>query len=238
MTLAAFASASLGLDLPKRESGDFVSNLKRVDFVGAIALMLFLVSLLYGMDRGGNISWNDCWTVTSLLAAGVFFALFLFNEMEFAREPFAPKRIITDRGLIASYFVNSFSTASSYCTLFYLPLFFQAVQKKSASETGLWLLISVGATVAGSLGGGLTIQTTGKYYGITVIAYAVSLCGAIVATLAIGVLRLSNGGLAVGMLLFIPKTDSEFTALFEGIFLISLGNGMSMSGLDSLISGP
>jgi len=206
MTLAAFASVFLALHLPKRESGDFVSNLKRVDFVGVIALAVSLVMLLYGMDRGGNISWNDGWTFTSLLAGGVFFVFFLFNEMEFAREPFTPKRIISDRGLIASYFVNSFSSATSYCMLFYLPLFFQAVQKKSASETGLWLLISVGSTVAGSFVGGLTIQTTGNYYVISVMAYGMSLCGTIVATLATGILRLSNWGLGVGMLIFVPKT--------------------------------
>ncbi len=51
---------SLPWSLRFTSSGNFSSKLKRVDFGGAIALVLFVFTLLYGMDRVtslGKIAW-------------------------------------------------------------------------------------------------------------------------------------------------------------------------------------
>ena len=75
--------------------------------------------------------------------------------------------MIPSRALIASYLVNFnfFGMASGFSLLFYLPLYLQAVLGQTASQAGLWLLISVSSalTLAGSLGSGFIMQATGKY---------------------------------------------------------------------------
>jgi len=118
--------------------------------------------------------------------------------MVLASEPFAPKRIIINRSLIASYFVNFFGIASAFTLIFHLPLFFQAVHGKTATEVSLWLVIGVFGSVAGSLGGGLIMQSTGKFYVITVLGYFALFIGSGVVALTSGVVVASSIGVAIG----------------------------------------
>lgn len=119
--------------------------------------------------------------------------------MKIASEPFAPKRIIINRSLsIASYLVNFFGWASVMGVIYYIPMYIQAVQGKGASETGLWLIAGVAASVTGSLIGGIAIQMTGKFYLMTVGAYAALYVGAGVVLATVGVLVQSFIGLTIG----------------------------------------
>lgn len=198
ITIIAIIAVSFALHLPKKESGDFVAKLKRVDFGGAFFLVLTVFFLLFALDRGGNIAWNDRYTISSLVGFGMCFIAFSFIEMELASEPFAPKRIIINRSLIASYFVNFFGIASGFTMIFHLPLYFQAVQGKTATEASLWLVIGVFGSLTGSLGGGLIMQSTGKFYLITVLGYVALFIGSSVVTLTSGVVVASSIGIAIG----------------------------------------
>ena len=198
ITIIAIIAVSFALHLPKKESGDFVAKLKRVDFGGALSLILTVFFLLFGLDRGGNIAWNDRYTISALVGFGVCFIAFSFIEMKFAREPFAPRRIIINRSLIASSFVNFFGIASAFTMVFHLSLYFQAVQGKTATETSLWLVIAVFSSLIGSLGGGLIMQSTGKFYVITVLGYVALFIGSGIVTLTSGVVVASSIGIAIG----------------------------------------
>jgi predicted MFS family arabinose efflux permease len=200
VAIFAIIAVSYSLHLPKIEAGDFKTNLKRVDFGGAISLVLTIFFLLFALDRGGNISWNDHYTIASLIAFGVCFAIFAFIEMELASEPFAPRRIIVNRSLIASYLVNFFGIASAFTQLFHLSLYFQAVKGQSASKASLWLILGVLGSVVGSLGGGLIMQASGKFYVLTVLGYAALLLGTTTVTLTSGILVKSSIGIALGEL--------------------------------------
>ncbi|TFK33386.1 member of the major facilitator superfamily [Crucibulum laeve] len=198
LAVVAIIAVYFKLNLPKFESGDFATKIKRVDFAGAVTLVLTVFFLLFGLDRGGNVSWNDRLTISSLIAFGIVAIVFGFVEMKFAREPFAPKRIIVNRSLIASYLVNFFGIASGFSILFHISLYFQAVQNKTASEAGLWLIISVLGGLTGSLSGGLIMQSTGKYYILTVIAYIMMLTGTVTVTLSAGILIRSSVLVGIG----------------------------------------
>ena len=228
ITLIAILAVSISLHLPKVESGDFMAKLKRVDFGGAISLVLTVFFLLFALDRGGNVAWNDHYTVGSLVAFGVCFIAFAFIEMELASEPFAPRRIIINRSLIASYLVNFFGIASAFTMLFHLSLYFQAVQGQSASKASLWLIISVLGGLSGSLGGGLIMQATGKFYVLTVLGYIALFVGSIIVTLTSGIVVTSTIGIAIGEHLF-SNTALIFhltlTAWGIGIVISSVGNG-------------
>jgi hypothetical protein len=189
---------SVVLRLPKTESSNFTAKLKRVDFAGAITLVLAVFFLLFSLDRGGNVSWDNALTIASSVAFGVLFLIFGVIELKLASEPFAPKRIIFNRSLIASYFVNFFAMGSGLSMLFHVSLYFQAVQRKTASEAGLWLLPSIVGSVFGSLGGGLIMQSTGKYYFLTLVAYIASFAGTTLVTLMTGVIIQSSTGIALG----------------------------------------
>ncbi|KAF8811629.1 MFS general substrate transporter [Phlegmacium glaucopus] len=183
VTIAVIVSVTLALHLPKVEASDLTAKLKRVDWAGAVSLILTLF-LLFALGRGGNVSWNDRLTVYSLAALPICFIAFASIEMKFAREPFAPKRIIVNRTLIASYLVNLFGMAS-------------AVLGRTASQAGLWLLIGVFTGLLGSLGSGLMMQATGKYYRLTVISYFSLPLGTVIVSLSTGIIVSSTSGMHI-----------------------------------------
>lgn len=201
-TALAIIVVSLLLKLPKKDTSDLASKLRRIDFFGAITLVLTVFTLLFGLDRGGNISWTDRTTVLSLLASAVALLLFGFAEMHpsVAREPFAPKRIIAHRSLAAAYLCNFFGFGSSMCTIFNIALYFQAVAGRSASQAGFGLLPAIFGGVSGSLASGILMQRTGKYYWLTAGAYIAEFVGTILISLMTGVVVHNAIGTTFGLL--------------------------------------
>ncbi|KAJ7896752.1 member of the major facilitator superfamily [Mycena olivaceomarginata] len=207
----AFISVFFALHLPHTDTSHFAAKLKRVDFPGALSLVLCVFFLLLGLDRGGNIAWRDSYTISALSLFSLFLALFAAVELRWAAEPFAPRRIIAHRALIGAYLVNFFALMSAFSMLFHVPLFYQAVLGKSPAEVGFWLLPTVLGGVLGSLGGGLCIQVTGKYYWVTVYAYVAMLLGMATTVLEAGVIAKSAVGVALGSLISAVGNGSGVT---------------------------
>ncbi|KAI0710889.1 MFS general substrate transporter [Earliella scabrosa] len=198
--LAALAILSVGifLVLPHPSTGDFRSKLARVDFLGAGTLVCAIFLLLLGLDRGGNISWSDRITIASLSVSAVFFAAFVSVELWIAREPFAPRRIVSNPSLIASYLCNLFSIAAGVTIIFHVSLYLQAVQGASAREVGLVLIPAIIGAVFGSLSTGLIMQATGKYYVLTVTLFVLMLAGNVLVALMTGIFQYSLLALTIG----------------------------------------
>lgn len=169
----AFASVSLLLHLPRKDHAHWREKVARVDFLGAALLVSAVTALLAGLDAGSNRGWSDSWTVAGLAAAPCLFAVFVLVEMRVASHPFAPGHIIFDRSLFACYLSNFFGTTGQIACIFFAPLFFQAVQGLSTTDSGTLLVPCMIFGVAASLGGGYVIRHTGRYYWITVAGYAV-----------------------------------------------------------------
>lgn len=199
IAILAMISVTLALHLPKKESSHFTTKLKRIDFSGALVLIITVFSLLFGLDRGSNVSWSNKLTLVSFITFVIAFVLFGYIETRVAAEPFAPSRIIMNRSLIGAYLVNFFGMASGMTTIFYVSLYLQAVLGKSASNAGLWLILNVVGGLTGSLSGGLIIQATGKFYAVTVAAYTLLVLGSTTILLNTGLVVHSMIGLAVGL---------------------------------------
>lgn len=202
-------SVTLFLNLPtlssKPSSDDesaappsFKSKLTRVDFAGALTLVLMVFFLLLGFDTGGNTRWTAPLTLAALSSFALFLGAFAAVELLWATEPFAPKRIVADRTLLASYLANFFGLGAALTVLYHVALYAQAVRGKSASAAGVTLLPAILAGVTGSLAGGLIMQKTGRYYWLTVAGYVLLTAGAIIVVLTTGVVVHSDVGLAIG----------------------------------------
>jgi hypothetical protein len=125
MTIIASLMVFFVLDLPKVEHSHYREKVGKIDFLGAFSLVVAVLALLVGMDRGGNVAWSDTVTIVFLSISIPLFALFVFIEMRIAANPFAPGYIIFDRPLFASYLSNFFSLAAHMGVVFYVPLYFQ-----------------------------------------------------------------------------------------------------------------
>lgn len=85
--------------------------------------------------------------------------------------------------------------------LFYIPLFYQAVDGFSATQAGVMLLPNVIAAVLGSLSGGFLLKRTGKFYWITVLAYSSLTLGTLLVILCTGLVVNNSYGISVGLAL-------------------------------------
>ena len=196
----AIATVAIVLQLPTKEKFSWKRNLRRVDFPGALVLILTVFTLLFGLDRGSNVAWSDKVAVFFLSIVPPLFTVFLFIELKLAVEPFAPPRIIFDRSLFTCYLYNLFNSGGWFSVNFYLPLFFQAVDRFSATQAGVRLLPGILAGVLGSLVGGIVIQKTGRYYWLTVASCSGFVIGMMAIVLSTGVLVNSTYGIAGGLL--------------------------------------
>ncbi|KAK1221188.1 hypothetical protein PQX77_016000 [Marasmius sp. AFHP31] len=201
IVITAFLLVSVALHLPRTEASDFKTKIKRVDFFGAVTLIFFVFFFLFGLERGGNVAWNDQYTTGALAISGVSFVLFALTEMKWAREPFAPRRIIVNPSLIAAYLVNFFAVASQMSMIFQASLYYQAVQSFSAARAGLAIIPTIVGSVLGSLTGGLVIQATGKYYLITALACFLQVVGTLDVVLGSGIVFTSVAGISAGLFL-------------------------------------
>ena len=197
----AFVAVALALNLPRKEISDWKTKFRRIDFLGAFVLIGAVFTMLLGFDTGSNMSWSSTVTIASLCISFPLFVLFLLVEFSFAAEPFAPRRIVFERSLIACYLCNFFSFAGWMSILFYLPLFYQAVDGLSASQAGLRLLPGIVASVSGSLFGGLLMQKTGRYYWLTVCAYTIETAGVVPILLCTGLVVNNTYGISVGFVM-------------------------------------
>lgn len=173
MCLVAWVSVYFILDLEPPSKDHWVAKVRQIDFLGAFTLVLAVVSLLTGLDSGPNLGWSNRITIVSLSLTPVLFALFLFVEMRIAKHPFAPGHIILSRDLLPCYIVNMSGMAGEMAVMFFVPLYFQAVEGLSATASGSMLVPATIAGVLGSLAGGWIIKRTGKFYWPTVISYGI-----------------------------------------------------------------
>ncbi|KAI0049444.1 MFS general substrate transporter [Auriscalpium vulgare] len=183
LAVVAAITVSTMLRLPaKADAGTttFSAKMKRVDFLGAVLLVLTILTLLLGLNRGGNIAWFDRWTITCLFLASSFGVLLAFVEAGVASEPFAPAGVVVKRTLIPPFFCNFFTTGADACLFFYVPMYYQAVANKSASQVGAVLMPVVLSPIVGSFGAGLLIQSTARYLHLARIAFGLQLLGAAV----------------------------------------------------------
>ncbi|KAI9782803.1 MAG: hypothetical protein M1839_004554 [Geoglossum umbratile] len=146
-----------------------IPSLKRVDFVGALTLIAGLVLLLFGLNAGGNtVPWTHPLVLTTLPLSAVFFVLFVYVEENVASEPVIPVRLLLHRTVAASCLTNWFGTMSIFALIFYGPLYFQIVMNLSPAQSGVRLIPQSVGTALGSLGSGIIMRATGKYYWLNV----------------------------------------------------------------------
>lgn len=201
MCAVAFIAVTFALKLPKKDNVHWKKNLRRIDFLGAAVLVTAVFTLLLALDRGSNVSWSAPITYISLAVSLPLFVCFVLVEMYVAVEPFAPGNIIFNRSIVACYACNFFSMSGLMASLFYVPLWFQAVRHTSATGAGLRIIPSLVLGVSGSLFAGIYMQKTGRFYKLTVGCYGLLTVGMTVIFLCSGVAVSSGTGIIIGMCL-------------------------------------
>ena len=174
--------------------------------LGALLLILTIFSLLFGLDRGSNVSWRSPLTIASLCATVPLSIAFVGVETRFAVEPFTPGHVIFDKTLFACYTQNFFGYAAFTALIFYMPLFFQVVLEMTPSQAGASLIPAAVSAVLGTLLGGIILKRTGKFYWLAVLAATAATLGSVPIAVAPSLDRGSLASIYTGSIIsFVPQ---------------------------------
>lgn len=184
LALIAGISIQINLNLPKGSpglgvpSGDFKEKLKRVDFLGSFFLVGSLMLILIAASLGGKeISYTSKTFLGILVLSFIFLILFIYTESCIALEPIIPIKIMLERTVLSSSLANWFYTMGFFTYLFYIPLYFQTVMDMTSTQSGERLIPNFFAVSIGSVGAGLYMRKTGRYYTLTILVGFVALGG-------------------------------------------------------------
>ncbi|KAG7665995.1 uncharacterized protein J8A68_000425 [[Candida] subhashii] len=172
------------LNLPEGSPGlgahgqDIRQKLKRVDFLGSFFLVTSLMMFLIAASVGGReIAYSSKTFMGLSVGALLFLIAFAYTEAYISEEPIIPIELLGNRTVVASSLTNWFYTMGIFTTLFYVPVYYTSVMDFTATQNGLRLIPNFVGVSFGSVGAGLYMKKTGRYYKLAVIAGIVSVLG-------------------------------------------------------------
>ena len=140
------------------------SALKRIDYLGSLALTCALVLFLLGLNLGGNIlPWSHPLVVTALPLSLMFLIFFVFIEEKWALEPIIPIRLLFDRTVASCCLSYWFIFMAYFGLTYFVPVYLQLLGN-SPTQAGLRFIPFSAGSAVGAFVAGLIMKATGNYY--------------------------------------------------------------------------
>jgi EmrB/QacA subfamily drug resistance transporter len=152
-----------------------------LDILGAAVFTAAVAPFLVGLTNASDGDWLAP-EVAGLIVLGLaLFAVFLFIEAR-AKEPIIPLHLFRGRTYSASIAATFFASFGFFSAIVFLPLYFQVVLGKSATESGYLSFPLLIGVMAGSIGSGQIIARTGKYKALIIGALVLVVLGSFLMT--------------------------------------------------------
>jgi EmrB/QacA subfamily drug resistance transporter len=180
----------------------------KIDYPGALALVVGLVPLLIVSEQGRDWGWVSARALSCYAIGLVGVIAFLAAERHYGDDALLPLRLFKGRTFGVGSILNFMVGAGMFGGLAALPLYMQIVQGKSPTTAGLLLLPLVLGIMSGSVISGQVIARTGRYKWFPVTGLAL---------LVIGLLLLSR---------VTADTSLVVVDLYGAIFGLGLGFNM------------
>ncbi|MGX6602253.1 MDR family MFS transporter [Micromonosporaceae bacterium Da 78-11] len=135
----------------------------RIDWPGAVALIVGLVPLLTVAEQGRDWGWDSgrafaCYAIGLIGIAG-----FVLAERAYGDEALLPLRLFKNRTIAVGSISSTIIGMAMFGGLLTVPLYLQIVKGSSATEAGLQMIPFVIGIMAGSITAGQLISRTGRY---------------------------------------------------------------------------
>lgn len=138
----------------------------RIDFAGNAIFITAITSVLLALTWGGTLySWSNFRAILSLTVGFVGLGLFVAFEWtsRLCPEPSFPQVLLANRTSSAALVLTLIHSMIIYWVLYFLPIYFQAVQSSSPERSGVQTLPIFAGTVPFAMAGGLLLSKTGRY---------------------------------------------------------------------------
>ncbi|KAJ1673688.1 hypothetical protein EV182_004753, partial [Spiromyces aspiralis] len=116
----------------------WLGKLKRVDFLGSLAVVVSMTLILLGLSWGGTtFPWDSPTVITLLVAGVVVLGLFVAVEVYVAKEPVVDIGLFRNPTTAAALMVNFATNFGLGVVFHYLPILFAAIFNDSDVETAI-----------------------------------------------------------------------------------------------------
>ncbi|POX55664.1 MFS transporter [Streptomyces sp. Ru71] len=196
--VVALGLISAVLHLPKKRSK------ARIDYLGAALLTVGITAIVLVTTWGGTeYAWTSA-RIMELIGIGVVALVgFVFWQTK-AAEPVVPLHIFRSRNFTLMSVIGFITGFAMFGATLFLPLYQQAVQGASATNSGLLLLPMLGAMLVTSMVAGRVTTSSGRYKAFPIVG---------------GVLMIAG----LWLLSLMDTGTSRFTS---GVYMAVLGLGM------------
>ncbi|TGZ78952.1 MFS general substrate transporter [Ascodesmis nigricans] len=166
---------------PKRNKVDNLTwkqKANEFDWPGTITLLPAVICLLIALQWGGaRYAWSSWRVILLLVMFAVLAVAFAFIQIKQGERATLPLRIISQRSIAFGCLVTVGIGSSFMLIVYYLPLWFQAIQGVSATNSGIRSLpLLLGLTIFSVVAGG-TITALGQYAPFIIVGTAISTVG-------------------------------------------------------------
>ncbi|HEY6057613.1 MAG TPA: MDR family MFS transporter [Candidatus Limnocylindrales bacterium] len=147
-----------------------------IDYVGTVAIIAGLVPILVGLTIAEDGKWDNPW-IWGLFAAGAFFLVSFVAIESRVSEPIVPLHLFRNRTFSASMVAIFLATFGFGAAIIFLPLFYQAVEGASATESGYKLLPFLVGLIFSSIVSGQIVARTGRYKPVLFVGMVLLISG-------------------------------------------------------------
>ncbi len=147
----------------------------RIDYPGAVALVVALVPLLVVAEQGRQWGWTSPRSLTAYVIGVVGIIGFLLAERAYGDEALLPLRLFRGKTFSLGTSLSFIVGMGMFGGLVSLPLYMQIVKGESPTAAGLLLLPLTFGIMAGTLTAGQMIARTGRYKVFPVIGVSLLL---------------------------------------------------------------
>jgi len=244
--LAVYLSHMFVEDPPYLKRG----TIQKIDYVGFITLIVWLVSLQIVLDNGQNSDWfGSAWVCWTSLLSAVSMIFFFVWELHF-KDSIIDLGAFKDRNFAVGTILSTLVNAILYSTLAILPLFLQSLLGYTAYHSGIAITPrGLGCLSVIVLAGYLSNKVDNRFqiiFGFILLAISCFMFGNLNLNISMTNIIFPNVicGMALGFL-FIPLATLSFATLSKehianatGIqnLLKNIGGGIGISIVGTMLS--
>jgi len=135
----------------------------RIDWPGALTLIIALVPLLTIAEQGRDWGWGSGRAYLCYIIGAIGLIGFILAERAYKDEALLPLRLFGNRTVTVGAISSTIVGIAMFGGLLTVPLYLQIVKGSTATEAGLQLIPFVVGIMAGSITSGQLIARTGRY---------------------------------------------------------------------------
>ncbi|MFI1989837.1 MDR family MFS transporter [Actinoplanes sp. NPDC020271] len=135
----------------------------RIDWPGAVALIVGLVPLLTVAEQGRDWGWGSGRSIACYAIGVIGLVAFVFAERAYKEEALLPLRLFGNRTIAVGTGASTILGIAMFGGLMTVPLYLQIVKGSSATMAGLQMIPFVVGIMTGSIISGQLISRTGRY---------------------------------------------------------------------------